>query len=97
MGAAQHRNVTELRGRFEGQRLLQPLELGKQYILHAIVQHEGIREIIDIFRGAREVQVLLKWSELSVRFKLLFQEVLYSFHIVICSLLYLFDSLSVLQ
>ena len=71
MGTGQHGFV----GMFMGQlldRLDQFFHLGDQYLSAAFTQHQGVGEVVDIFRGAGEVDEFADRFQLFVACNLLF-------------------------
>ena len=58
MSAAQHRSVREFICQV-GKLGLQVFEGGKDDILKGVVEHQRVRQIVDIFARAREVKILL--------------------------------------
>ena len=60
-----------------------------------MVKHQSIRQIVDIFRGAGEVQILLLRLQVCIRGKSLFQEVLNCLDVMIRGTLNFFDALCI--
>jgi hypothetical protein len=84
MSAAHHRNLSVFLSKCFKSRM-QTLELWQHDVFHRMVQHKGIAQVVDVFTGAGEVQILLKCIHfLAMSCKLFLQEVLNSFHIMVC-------------
>ena len=61
------------------------------------MQHKCIGKVVDVLTGAREVKIFFLACQGSIFLKLLLQEVLDSFDIVVGCSFNLFDALSVSQ
>lgn len=59
MGPAHHWNISILCCE-AFQSALQVLQLREHDILHGVVKHEGVAEVVDVFRSTREMEVLFK-------------------------------------
>ena len=91
MGTGEQRHVTVLNG--------QALELGNQLFAIRLddlfaggFQHQAVGVVVDVFRGAGEVDELADGGQLRVHFDFLFEEVLHRFHIMVGGALDLFDA-----
>ena len=75
----------------------QVAQLRQHYILHGVMHHERVRQIINIFGRAREVEIFFECGELvdTAIIKLLFEEVLDGFDVVVGSALYCFNAFTV--
>ncbi|MNT12287.1 hypothetical protein D3C72_1472100 [compost metagenome] len=55
-------------------------------------QHQAVGVVVDVFRGAGEVDEFADGGQLRVHFHFFFQEVLHRFHIMVGGALYLLDA-----
>jgi len=70
---------------------------GKDHLVATIPQHQGIGQIVDVFRGAREMDELHLRSQLRMALNLFLEEILHSLHVVIGGGFDLLDALGVCQ
>ena len=91
VGAGEQRHVTVLVG--------QTLDLADQLLAIRLddlfaggFQHQTVGVVVDVFRGAGEVDELADSRQLRVHFDFLFEEVLHRFHIMVGGALDLFDA-----
>ena len=95
MGSAHHRYVSKLNGS-ECELLFKATVGWEDDILERMMEHEGVRKVINILRGAREMQVFLEVAQASfVLIELLFEEVLNSFDVMVGDGLNLLNSSSI--
>ena len=72
------------------------LQLRQDHLFTSTRQHQGVRGVVDVFRGAGKVNELSGGGQLGVLGHLFFQPVLHRFHVVIGGALDRFDTGSVL-
>ncbi len=59
------------------------LQLGQDDLLASTRQHQGVRSVVDVFRGAGEVDELSRCGQLGVVGHFFFQPVFHGFHVVV--------------
>ena len=96
MGARQHRLFGVLVGQRDD-RFGHFTHLRQQHVVQAATQHQGMRQVVDVFTGAGEVDELGDGVEFGVAFDLFLQEVLDRLHVVVGGAFDVLDALGILD
>ena len=96
MGACQHRPIRERIGHV-GQDRNHLVDSGQQNIVACITNHQGISKIVDILRGAAEMDEFHRSAEFLMPRDFLFKEVFHRFDVMIGGALDCLDGLGVLN